>query len=102
MQDTCSLSYEIRMPLTQSWTAKVLNCTLHIGGQVLFCLVVMILPLPLLSTSTLFCQRRRFDQDCPGLRQVGEKKKNDLTKTRAILLETLSLTKKSVLVPSER
>ena len=32
-----------------------------------------LIPIPPLSTSTLFCQRRCFDQDCPGLRQVKMK-----------------------------
>ena len=54
-----------------------------------------LIPFPLPQHQHTFCQRRRFDQDCPGLRQV------DLTKTRAILVETSSLTK-SVLVLRER
>ena len=39
----------------------------------------MIIPIPPLSTSTLFCQRRRFDQDCPGLRQVEMNKMNQIS-----------------------
>ena len=30
----------------------------------------MIIPIPLPQHQHTFCQRRRFDQDCPGLRQV--------------------------------
>ena len=43
-----------------------------------------------------FCQRQRFHQDCPGLRQVVVLFFffSDVTKTRAILVETSSLTKK--------
>ena len=37
--------------------------------QVLSCWV-MIIPIPLPQHQHTFCQRRRFDQDCPGLRQV--------------------------------
>ena len=48
--------------------------------------------------NTFFCQRRRFDQDCPGLRQVEMNGwfhfvHFDLTKTRAILVKPSSLTK---------
>ena len=38
--------------------------------HVLSCWVVMIIPIPLPQHQHTFCQRRRFDQDCPGLRQV--------------------------------
>ena len=70
----------------------------------------MIIPIPLPQHQHTFCQRRRFDQDCPGLRQVEMNKLKsawhtctsgwfqfghfNLTKTRAILVETSSLTKR--------
>ena len=44
--------------------------------QVLSCWVVMIIPIPLPQRQHTFCQRRRFDQDCPGHRQVEMNKMN--------------------------
>ena len=101
MEDTDSLSYEIRMPLTQTWTVKFLNCTLYIGEQVLFCWVVMILPFTSPSAPAHF-----FFRDDRSTRIalvfVRSGKKNDLTKTRVNPGRNVVSDKKRVLVLSER
>ena len=41
-----------------------------------------VIPIPLPQHQHTFCQRRRFDQDCPGLRQVEMNKKESAWPTR--------------------